>query len=257
MFTLSPLSNAGSPVNIPWRYSTTELSPFRIHPSLVPSPVTHSFKVSRNWERREREGEKERRKKIRRVAFGCDSRRWESKFGAWAEGEGARNGPFTRVYMRRHWNIGFATDAHHIRGKIFQRLSTSARVHAASSNAPQRALPQDFHPCQTYATSVFSIRTYSLAFLFFLLPLFSLSSSILSRGNSNLPLFSPFLLFSFRDSTPDFDFDFSNKQRRKMKSAPTIGDWKCLKKKKENLDLTDGFNTRSIRSRVTRSAIQI
>lgn len=256
MFTLSPLSNAGSPVNIPWRYSTTELSPFRIHPSLVPCPVTHSFKVSRNWERREREGEKERRKKIRRVALGCDSRRWESKFGAWAEGEGARNGPFTRVYMRRHWNIGFATDAHHIRKDISTALNVCARTRCIVQCAPTcfatgfSPLSNVRHKCIFYTDLLSRFSFFSSSPFFPLLP-------ILSRGNSNLPLFSPFLLFSFRDSTPDFDFDFSNKQRRKMKSAPTIGDWKCLEKKKENLDLTDGFNTRSIRSRVTRSAIQI
>lgn len=197
--------------------------PFEFIPPSCPAPL-HTVLKFREIEKGER---------------GRGRRNGEKKFEGWrsgvTRGDGNRNSVRGRrgraretvlllVFICGATEISALQLTRTISGKIFQRLSTSARVHAASSNAPQRALPQDFHPCQTYATSVFSIRTYSLAFLFFLLLLFSLSSPILSRGNSNLPLFSPFLLFSFRDSTPDFDFDFSNKQRRKMKSAPTIGD---------------------------------
>lgn len=123
------------------------------------------------------------------------------------------NGPFTRVYMRRHWNIGFATDAHHIRGKIFQRLSTSARVHR-----PMRP--------NVLCHRIFTLvkRTPQVYFL---------STDLLFRFSSFFfPPFSPVeIVSSF--SFPRFRFRFL--QRGKMRIV-RIGDWKCLKKKKSRLD---------------------
>lgn len=130
----SPLSNAGYRRRLTFhgRYSTTQLLfPLEfIPPSLA--PLLRSYSKFREIERGWKE-EKEREKKLETRRKG-GGRAWlEATIGieirCMGAGRRGGNGPFTRVYMRRHWNIGFATDAHHIRGKIFQRLSTSARVH--------------------------------------------------------------------------------------------------------------------------------
>lgn len=96
-------------------------------------------------------------------------------------------------------------------------ISTALNVCARTpSNAPQCALPQDFHPCQTYATSVFSIygSTLSLLLFFFPSPPFSLVEIVSS--------------FSF----PRFRFRFLQQTTRKNENR---SNWRLKMLEKEKI----------------------
>lgn len=121
------------------------------------------------------------------------------------------NGPFTRVYMRRHWNIGFATDAHHIRGKIFQRLSTSARVHRPMrpNVLCHRIFTLVKRTPQVYFLSTDLLFRFSSFFF----------SSILSRRNSKLVLFSTISISisptNNEEKWESFELEIENAWKRK------------------------------------------
>lgn len=129
MFTLSPLSNAAS------RYSNVPLFPFQI-------PSVYIIKY-----REIKRGKKEFAKKIGRVTRatrGDRNFRWIRR----VRGE-AREMVLLLVFIRGATEISALQLTRAISGgKIFQRLSTSARVHVVQ-RGPICFATGSRHPCQT------------------------------------------------------------------------------------------------------------
>lgn len=214
----SPLSNAGYRRRLTFhgRYSTTQLLlPLEfIPPSLA--PLLRSYSKFREIERGWKE-EKEREKKLETRRKG-GGRAWlEATIGIEIRcmGAGRRGGRAKRSfysclyaaplkYRLCNWRAPYPGE------DISTALNVCART---PSNAPQCALPQDFHPCQTYATSVFSIYGSTLSLLLFFF------SSILSRGNSKLVLFSTISISisptNNEEKWESFELEIENAWKRK------------------------------------------
>lgn len=217
----SPLSNAGYRRRLTFhgRYSTTQLLfPLEfIPPSLA--PLLRSYSKFREIERGWKE-EKEREKKLETRRKG-GGRAWlEATIGIEIRcmGAGRRGGRAKRSfysclyaaplkYRLCNWRAPYPGE------DISTALNVCART---PSNAPQCALPQDFHPCQTYATSVFSIygSTLSLLLFFFPSPPFSLVEIVSS--------------FSF----PRFRFRFLQQTTRKNENR---SNWRLKMLEKEKI----------------------